>query len=47
MTIETDRLISTAPSSVQEEQIERALRPQKLVDYVGQAKVREQLQRLD
>ena len=44
MTIETDRLISTAPSSVQEEQIERALRPQKLVDYVGQAKVREQLE---
>ena len=34
MAIETDRLISAAPVSVQEEQIERALRPQKLADYV-------------
>jgi Holliday junction DNA helicase RuvB len=42
--IETDRLISAAPVSVQEEQIERALRPQKLADYVGQKKIREQLE---
>ena len=44
MAIETDRLISAAPVSVQEEQIERALRPQKLADYVGQTKIREQLE---
>src|SRR3954467_5989315 len=44
MAIETDRLISAAPVSVQEEQIERALRPQKLSEYVGQAKIREQLE---
>ncbi len=44
MAIETDRLISAAPASVQEEQIERALRPQKLAEYVGQKKVREQLE---
>jgi len=44
MAIETDRLISATPTSVQEEQIERALRPQKLADYVGQTKVREQLE---
>jgi len=42
--IETDRLISAAPVSVQEEQIERALRPQKLSEYVGQKKIREQLE---
>jgi Holliday junction DNA helicase RuvB len=42
--IETDRLISAAPVSVQEEQVERALRPQKLSEYVGQKKVREQLE---
>ncbi|MEO8204258.1 MAG: Holliday junction branch migration DNA helicase RuvB, partial [Betaproteobacteria bacterium] len=44
MAIETDRLISAAPVSVQEEQIERALRPQKLAEYVGQQKIREQLE---
>ena len=44
MAIETDRLISAAPVSVQEEQVERALRPQKLADYVGQTKIREQLE---
>ncbi len=44
MAIETDRLISAAPVSVQEEQVERALRPQKLSEYVGQKKVREQLE---
>ena len=44
MAIETDRLISAAPVSVQEEQVERALRPQKLSEYVGQRKTREQLE---
>ncbi|MDE2048716.1 MAG: Holliday junction branch migration DNA helicase RuvB [Betaproteobacteria bacterium] len=42
--IETDRLISAAPATAQEEALERALRPQRLADYVGQAKVREQLE---
>ena len=41
--IETDRLISAAPASVQEEVIERALRPKALDEYVGQEKVRGQL----
>ncbi|MEY4883241.1 MAG: hypothetical protein RIS34_1095 [Pseudomonadota bacterium] len=38
------RMVSAAPSSPQEEAIERALRPKLLDDYVGQAKVREQLE---
>ncbi|MBK7354978.1 Holliday junction branch migration DNA helicase RuvB [Propionivibrio sp.] len=37
------RLISAESGSSQEEAIERALRPKRLVDYVGQAKIREQL----
>jgi len=41
--IETDRLISAAPASVQEEVIERALRPKALDEYVGQEKIRDQL----
>ena len=41
--IETDRLISAAPESSQEAQIERALRPRRLEEYVGQQKIREQL----
>lgn len=40
---EADRLISGQPKSPNEEAIERALRPQRLADYVGQARVREQL----
>ncbi len=43
MAVETDRLISAKPSSVQEEQIERSLRPATLAEYVGQDKIREQL----
>ena len=39
--VETDRLISAKPSSVQEEQIERSLRPATLAEYVGQDKIRE------
>jgi Holliday junction DNA helicase RuvB len=41
--IETDRLISPAPASTQEETIERALRPRQLAEYVGQEKIRNQL----
>lgn len=42
--IETDRLIAPVPTSPQEEQIERALRPRTLAEYIGQAKAREQLE---
>ena len=42
--IETDRLIAPAAVSPQEEQVERALRPRTLAEYVGQAKAREQLE---
>jgi holliday junction DNA helicase RuvB len=50
MTIQTDnftpppRVISASPTSPQEEAVERALRPKLLDEYVGQAKVREQLE---
>jgi Holliday junction DNA helicase RuvB len=38
------RVVSAAPASPREEAIERALRPKLLQEYVGQAKVREQLE---
>ena len=38
------RLISAAPTSPNEEALERALRPKLLQEYVGQAKAREQLE---
>jgi len=41
--IETDRLISAAPVTPQEEAIERTLRPKALDEYVGQEKIRGQL----
>jgi len=51
MAIQTDdfgslppRVVSAAPSSPNEEAIERALRPKGLAEYVGQAKIREQLE---
>src|SRR5687768_16181341 len=44
MSVETDRLISAKPSSQQEQQFERSLRPGTLAEYVGQHKVREQLE---
>ena len=44
MAVETDRLISAAPTSTQEEQIERSLRPATLAEYVGQQKTRSQLE---
>jgi Holliday junction DNA helicase RuvB len=51
MAIETDdfspapkRMVSAVPESGREEALERALRPKGLTEYVGQAKVREQLE---
>ena len=50
MSIQTDdfeparRVLSSAPSSPNEEAIERALRPKGLAEYVGQTKAREQLE---
>jgi Holliday junction DNA helicase RuvB len=44
MAIENDRLISARPDSQQEQQIERSLRPGTLDEYVGQEKVRAQLE---
>jgi Holliday junction DNA helicase RuvB len=41
--IETDRLISAAAATPQEEAIERALRPKALDEYIGQEKARGQL----
>lgn len=42
--IETDRLISAAVPSKDEEAIDRAIRPKKLADYVGQPAVCEQME---
>jgi Holliday junction DNA helicase RuvB len=42
--IETDRLVTAISSSSQEEILERALRPTQLDEYVGQEKIRGQLQ---
>ncbi|MFO1198985.1 MAG: Holliday junction branch migration DNA helicase RuvB [Burkholderiaceae bacterium] len=44
MTIEHDRLIAPAAASPNEEAVERALRPKRLAEYVGQARIREQLE---
>ncbi len=44
MAIETDRLISAKPSSGEEGEFERSLRPATLVEYVGQEKVRSQME---
>jgi holliday junction DNA helicase RuvB len=46
MAIESDalnRVVTARPANVQEEVIERALRPRGLAEYVGQEKIREQL----
>ena len=49
MSIQTDdfseqRIISAAPASSNEEAVERALRPKHLDEYVGQKKIRDQLE---
>ncbi len=44
MSVETDRLISAAPASREEERFERSLRPASLAEYVGQTKARGQLE---
>src|SRR5579871_315723 len=44
MAVEPDRLTSGKPTSPQEEQFERSLRPASLAEYVGQEKVRGQLE---
>ncbi len=41
---DTERLIAPQAAGTQEEAIERARRPKRLADYVGQAKIREQLE---
>jgi holliday junction DNA helicase RuvB len=41
--IETDRLITPATISTQEDALERALRPRQLDEYIGQEKIRSQL----
>ena len=38
---DNDRIISGQTKTPAEEAIERALRPQRLADYIGQAKVRD------
>ncbi|HXF18793.1 MAG TPA: Holliday junction branch migration DNA helicase RuvB [Burkholderiales bacterium] len=42
--IETDRLITPDPQSTHEEALERALRPKQFEEYIGQEKIRGQLQ---
>ena len=42
--MEPQRLVDPLSGSPNEEVVERALRPQRLADYVGQAKIREQLE---
>jgi Holliday junction DNA helicase RuvB len=44
MSIEPDRMISARPASQQENEFERSLRPATLAEYVGQEKVRGQLE---
>ena len=41
--IEPDQFKNSEPASIEEENFERALRPKELGDYVGQEKIREQL----
>ena len=39
-----ERIVTATPASPNEEAVERALRPQRLADYVGQARIREQME---
>jgi Holliday junction DNA helicase RuvB len=42
--LQEERLVTGSPASPNEEAVERALRPQRLDEYVGQSKIREQLE---
>jgi Holliday junction DNA helicase RuvB len=42
--IETDRLVAADPSDGREEAVDRAIRPRRLDDYIGQTAVREQME---
>jgi holliday junction DNA helicase RuvB len=42
--LQEERIVTAAAASPNEEVVERALRPQRLAEYVGQAKIREQLE---
>jgi Holliday junction DNA helicase RuvB len=42
--IDSERIVAAVPTSPNEEAVERALRPTSLAEYVGQAKIREQLE---
>ena len=42
--MQEERLVTGSPASPNEEAVERALRPQRLDEYVGQSKIREQLE---
>ncbi|NLD67723.1 MAG: Holliday junction branch migration DNA helicase RuvB, partial [Limnobacter sp.] len=42
--IEHDRLVAASATTPAEEALERALRPKRLADYVGQPRIREQLE---
>jgi len=44
MTIETDRLVAAEPASTPDEQLDRAIRPKSLDEYLGQRVVREQME---
>ena len=44
VSVETDRLISAKPTSAHQEQFEHSLRPGTLAEYVGQEKIRGQLE---
>ena len=44
MTIETDRLVAAEPGIRVDEQVDRAIRPKSLEDYLGQRVVREQME---
>jgi holliday junction DNA helicase RuvB len=44
VSVEADRMISARPASPQETEFERSLRPATLTEYVGQEKVRSQLE---
>ena len=44
MSVEPDRMISARPATPQENEFERSLRPATLAEYVGQDRVRAQLE---